>query len=87
MPAMPPSAGSPDELSALARLICDSPIFAMSLGSKELFHSNILAWFISRHPAVAEAICGTTAPTVEREKKNTDLLITGDEYIPLVIEN
>ena len=35
-------------------------MFAMSLGSKELFHSNLLGWLIENHPAVAEAVTGAS---------------------------
>ncbi len=64
------------------------PVFAMSLGSKELFHSNLLGWFIEHHPAVAEAVTEESGPvTVKREKQNTDLLILADGRPPLVIEN
>jgi hypothetical protein len=85
---MPLDAVSADQLAAIVRQLDRSPIFAMSLGSRELFHSNLLAWFVSHHPAVAEALCGTsTALTVHREKNHTDLLITADGRAPLVIEN
>ena len=60
----------------------------MSLGSMELFHSNLLGWFIAGFPAVAEAITGSGAPVeVRRENQNTDLLIRSREAPPLVIEN
>ncbi|MCX4612114.1 PD-(D/E)XK nuclease family protein [Streptomyces mirabilis] len=63
-------------------------VFTMSLGSKELFHSNLLGWFIAHHPAVAEAMTGSAGPVqVEREKQNTDLLIRSDGRPPMVIEN
>ncbi|MER5660412.1 PD-(D/E)XK nuclease family protein [Streptomyces mirabilis] len=63
-------------------------VFTMSLGSKELFHSNLLGWFITHHPSVAEAVTGSAGPVqVEREKLNTDLLIRGEGRPPLVIEN
>ncbi|MEV7150489.1 hypothetical protein AB0O05_28800 [Streptomyces sp. NPDC093084] len=63
-------------------------VFTMSLGSKELFHSNLLGWFIAHHPVVAEAVTGRAeAVQVEREKLNTDLLIRADGCPPTVIEN
>jgi hypothetical protein len=36
-------------LAAIVGAVDANPMFAMSLGSKELFHSNILAWFIRYH--------------------------------------
>jgi hypothetical protein len=41
-----------DELAALVAALRGDPVFAMSLGSKELFHSNLLAWFLERSPVV-----------------------------------
>jgi hypothetical protein len=32
-----------------------NPVWAMSLGSKELFHSNLLAWFMDHQAKVREA--------------------------------
>jgi hypothetical protein len=45
-------------LAGLINALDSEPMFAMSLGSKELFHSNLLGWFISHHPPVAEALMG-----------------------------
>jgi hypothetical protein len=87
MLAMPQAPISTDEIAELVGRLTASPIFAMSLGSKELFHSNLLAWFIDRHAAVAKAICAMNAPTVERERNHTDLLIRQDGCTPIVIEN
>jgi hypothetical protein len=85
MPAMT------DDAVGLAELVdaMDADlVFTMSLGSKELFHSNLLGWFISHHQAVAEAVTGSAGPVqVEREKQNTDLLIRADGQPPIVIEN
>jgi hypothetical protein len=36
-------------LAAIVGAVDANPMFAMSLGSKELFHSNMLAWFIRHH--------------------------------------
>ncbi|MER6329249.1 hypothetical protein ABT298_07905 [Streptomyces sp. NPDC001034] len=76
------------ELAELVEVLEQDLVFTMSLGSKELFHSNLLGWFIDHHPAVAEAVTGSAGPVqVEREKLNTDLLIRGEGRPPLVIEN
>ena len=37
-----------NELKKSIELLKKSPIFAMSLSSKELFHSNFWAWLISQ---------------------------------------
>jgi hypothetical protein len=80
--------------------ICDalrqSPLFQLSLASKELFHSNFLAWlcqtysdragclfaaFLPHRPLTCEG------PTVCREWHNIDLLLTYPGGAQLVIEN
>jgi hypothetical protein len=62
-----------------------NPLFQMSLGSKELFHSNLLAWMIERDSNIANQILHdwSLCPNkliqsinVEREKYHVDLLIT-----------
>jgi hypothetical protein len=63
------------------------PVFAMSLGSKELFHSNLLDWFISHHPPIAEMLGLPTEVTVQREKDHTDLLIRHGQQPVMLIEN
>lgn len=66
------------------------PLFAMSLGSKELFHSNLLGFFIANHRAVAAAVTGLTSETeatVYFEKNHTDLEVRIDDEPRLVIEN
>ncbi|MFF8992405.1 PD-(D/E)XK nuclease family protein [Streptomyces sp. NPDC014983] len=76
------------QLTELVEALEADPVFVMSLGSKELFHSNLLGWFITHHPAVAEAVTGSAGPVqVEREKLNTDLLVRDDGRPPVVIEN
>ncbi len=74
-------------LAAIARSVEANPVFAMSLGSKELFHSNLLAWFIGHHRPVAEALGMRGEVTVLREKDHTDLLIRHGRRQVTVIEN
>lgn len=78
-----------DELSS-------SPLFNLSLSSKELFHSNFLAWLAQHYPDFFVEICkelGCKADwsnaewNVKREYKNFDLCITSDEKIVMVLEN
>ncbi len=70
-----------NELKALKR----SPLFALSLGGKEISHSNFWAWLIeiemgSRHPFIDVFIPGFNENNYEfeevtREEKHIDLLI------------
>lgn len=78
-----------DELSS-------SPLFNLSLSSKELFHSNFLAWLAQHYPDFFVEICkelGCKADwsnaewNVKREYKNFDLCITSDKKIVMVLEN
>ncbi len=58
----------------------NSPLFAFSLGSRELFHTNYLAWLFEQDNAFIEAMFGveiakSTTPEICRELHNIDLLI------------
>jgi hypothetical protein len=73
-----------------------SPLFQLSLASKELFHSNFLAWLFDRHPTWVGPILGTQ-PGDERwalgpkgsrrEERNLDLVLHLEEGITLIVEN
>lgn len=88
------SAAAP-AVESLCRRLCDNPVLAMSLGSKELFHSNMLGWIIERLPAqAADALsrwltpeAGRAALRVQYEKHHLDLTIELPGNLPLVIEN
>ena len=78
----------PDPLASLQ----DSPIFNFSLASKELFHSNFLAWLFEQRdfeaivsevlkradPTIGASfrLRSGTAKSVHREKQNVDLWLT-----------
>lgn len=74
-----------------------SPLFNLSLSSKELFHSNFLAWLGEQHPACFLAVfreqgCALRCPddrfVVKREYQNFDLcLMTPDNRILFILEN
>ena len=54
-------------------------IATLSLTSKELFHSNMLAWLLENHPSFAMRFLNVDQPVeikVDREKYNFDLLVT-----------
>lgn len=88
---------SDPQLDRIAEL-CDhlrrEPVFQMSLHSKELFHSNMLAWFCETYPDAARQAFGgwvpraeTTAHQIQREHKNLDLVIQIPGLERIVIEN
>lgn len=80
---------SPDAEAALEKLR-KSPMLRMSLGSRELFHSDFLAWLFEMHPS-ALSVFGRNerAYKVEREKKNVDLAFRNndDKSHFLIVEN
>jgi PD-(D/E)XK nuclease superfamily len=82
----------------LIRELDANPVWAMSLGSKELFHSNLLAWFMDHQEPVRDAIVqewtepeATTTTAQPRkvltEYKHLDLVVYTPGRQALVIEN
>lgn len=60
----------------------ENPIYAMSLSSKELFHSNFWAWLFERNVDYAKIFFGEDieeCKCVEREQKHRDVTIWGKE--------
>lgn len=92
---------SPGEAQAVERVmsLCAGldaePLFHASLGSKELFHSNLIAWFVDHHPEAAREVFeswsrsepGTPGARTDRERRHLDLVIRLQGLAPLVIEN
>ncbi len=83
-------------LKASIETLRGNPIFRLSLGSKELFHSNFWAYLLTDFGAPLPAvraffgIPADVSVSVLREKNNFDLLISwnvGDKYFCLIIEN
>jgi hypothetical protein len=83
-------------IGADIKTLRSSPLFQLSLGSKELFHSNFLAWLFETYPeesgrALSRFIKDDTGNVaidrVLREQKNRDLTIYFRNGQELVIEN
>jgi hypothetical protein len=80
------------EIAELAERLKSNPVYCLSLGSRELFHSNFLGWMFEKYPHTLSILTGPVAPDwikVERERKNLDLLITygqADECHAVVVE-
>jgi hypothetical protein len=69
-----------------------SLIYAMSLGSKELFHSNVWAWLLEADPVFLRAFTGelfdpTQISRIEREEGHRDITIWLRSGKAVVIEN
>ncbi len=82
-------------LRELCSRLEDNELLHLSLGSKELFHSNLLGWFPERFPdAAVSALQPWLRPEpdrevhrVRREHLSLDLIIELPGYAPMVIEN
>ncbi|MCA9361569.1 PD-(D/E)XK nuclease family protein [Candidatus Kaiserbacteria bacterium] len=73
-----------------------SPLFQLSLGSKELFHSNFMAWLAGKYPTLVGQLFAPylkdktgdlTIIKVEREQKNIDIYLYFANGQELIIEN
>ncbi|MEJ2017316.1 MAG: hypothetical protein P8X51_03185, partial [Maritimibacter sp.] len=68
-----------------------SPMQRMSLGSRELFHSDFLSWLFETYPTALGPVFGLhlNGCKVEREKQNLDLVVRETHTSPpvLIIEN
>ncbi len=63
-------------------------------GQRELFHSNLIAWFFDEFPEAADAVFRPftvsgdgSSRHVDRERQNLDLVMHWPDRAPLVIEN
>ncbi len=80
------------ELADLEKRLKSNPIYALSLGSRELFHSNFLGWLFEQYPPMIGAIYDGPVSgkvTTERETSNLDLIVEfgePDERQFLVVE-
>lgn len=66
------------EIESLKKRLCENPIYNLSLGSRELFHSNFLAWLFDTYPQMLEALTGKKQDLpvkVKREERNLDLIV------------
>lgn len=81
--------------ATFAQQLANEPLAQIMFGSKELFHSNMLAWIFNAFPDEADQVFGSFADLgigsedrrVERERENLDLVFHWPDKDPLVIEN
>jgi hypothetical protein len=89
---------NPTTLHRLATLVdrlVEEPLFHASLGSKELFHTNLLAWMARTHPEMAREVLApwlvtASGPSVDQvrcEFRRLDLVVEFAACEPLVVEN
>jgi hypothetical protein len=85
-------------MSERSKELCEQlnaePLLHMSLHSKELFHSNVIAWFCETYPDEACDVLSQWVPSretlthrVQREKQNLDLSIEIPGLAPVIVEN
>lgn len=82
-------------VSVLCAQLRAEPLFHVSLGSKELFHSNFIAWFADTFPTLAAAAFATwtrpvsavPASRTDREVAHLDLVLHLPGLAPVAIEN
>ncbi len=82
------------DFAAIGRSIELNPLGRLMYGNRELFHSNLIAWFFDAMPNQADRVfkaftsAGAGTPRyVERERENLDLVMHWPDMRPLVIEN
>jgi hypothetical protein len=84
-----------DELRIICQALDDEPMFHLSLQSKELFHSNFLAWICKSYPDSAVRVFSKWVPSnsdqtdhhVYRERNKLDIAVQLPHLNPFVIEN
>lgn len=82
------------DLASIAARIESNPLGRLMYGQRELFHSNLIAWFFDALPAAADAVFlplsrdgAGSRRRVERERENLDLVFHWPDRAPLVVEN
>ncbi len=90
------ASGCNDHLNNIIEKLKASPLFHLSLASKELFHSNFLAWLCEGYPQEGGSLFAGYLPTplaaitelkVYRERRNVDLTLEYANDQALVVEN
>ncbi|MEO5533681.1 MAG: hypothetical protein ABIR17_00930 [Pseudolysinimonas sp.] len=82
-----------DELKQLAADLDAEPLARIMVGHRELFHSNLLAWFYERLPEIADKVFPSSTPgpgsprEAVRELQNLDLVLVRPGARPVIIEN
>lgn len=79
------------DFDAVVETLNASPMFHMSLGSRELFHSNFIGWLLTAYPETISCL-GVTLDepfVVVREKKSVDLVLEkpSSKFPFCIIEN
>jgi hypothetical protein len=66
----------------------DEPLTHLMLGHRELFHSNLLAWFFEKFkPMTRPSVRTSSSRSVKREQGNLDIVLRWSDCAALVLEN
>lgn len=85
-----------NDLKEIIEALKSSPLAQLSLSSRELFHSNFLAWLSETCPSLGSSLFrrfireqsdNNLIDSVQRESKNIDLWLTFTNREQLIIEN
>ena len=78
------------QFSQTSQRLTTNPLYALSLGSRELFHSNFLAWLFEYRSDAIEGVLAQPfqATRIERERHNIDLILIDEKRKHVIaIEN
>jgi hypothetical protein len=83
-----------DNIANILERLSGDPLYHASLGSKELFHTNLLAWLCDAYPQEMQKVLpiptakpGAKGCAPAREEHDLDLVVRFAGRAPLVIEN
>jgi hypothetical protein len=83
-------------IKVISKRLETSPLFQLSLGSKELFHGNFIYWIAKKYPDQSARVLGQflnkkdatfSLKEIRREQKNIDLHFYFTDGQELIIEN
>lgn len=94
-PAPPRAAPSAESLRTITERLGDEPLFHLMLAHRELFHTNLLAWFFEHLAHIGDRAVAELSPAdenqherrVRREWKHLDLVVETPGRAPLVVDN
>lgn len=79
-----------EKIKQMIDYLKESPLYAMSLGGRELYHSNFWAWLMRKYPGFINVFfenIETDGVKITREEKNHDLTIHTKNNKIYIIEN
>ena len=86
---------APRSIHSIAAALDEEPLARIMFGQRELFHSNLLAWFYEKLPVPADRVFDDLSPAAdvghpraaEREQDHIDLVLWRPDRQPIALEN